>query len=45
MADIAIIFHWPSSEMAAFTLDELQHWHTLAVSRWNRMNSAENADE
>lgn len=37
MADIAAIFHWPLSEIAALTLDELILWRRLAVDSWNRM--------
>lgn len=33
MADIAFIFHWPPSEMAAMPLDEILNWHTLAKER------------
>jgi hypothetical protein len=41
MADIAIIFHWPPSEMAAMELDELQDWHAKALDRWEKINRAE----
>jgi len=40
MADIAMIFHWPLSEMAAMELEELSTWHEHAVSRWNKVNKA-----
>jgi hypothetical protein len=42
MADIAMIFHWPLSEMAAFEIEELVDWHDKAVTRWNRINRPEN---
>jgi len=33
MADIAVIFHWPPSEMDGWTLDELMHWRERARVR------------
>ena len=33
MADIAVVFHWPPSEMSAMPLPELLTWHALAVER------------
>jgi len=33
MADIAVVFHWPLSEMAAFSISELIEWHEMAVKR------------
>jgi len=33
MADIAVIFHWPPSEMEHWTLDELMHWRERARVR------------
>jgi hypothetical protein len=33
MANIAVIFHWPPSEMAAFSLSELLQWHDKAIER------------
>lgn len=41
MADIAAIFHWPLSELAALDLAELFLWRGLAIERWNRMNRTE----
>lgn len=41
MADIAAVFHWPLSELAALDLAELILWRGLAVDRWNRMNRTE----
>lgn len=41
MADIAAIFHWPLSELAAMDLNELIDWRDRAVERWNRMNEAQ----
>nr|WP_137681162.1 GpE family phage tail protein [Aurantiacibacter suaedae] len=40
MADIAAVFHWPLGELLALEIDDLIHWHTLAVDRWNQMNKA-----
>lgn len=39
MADIAILFHWPLSEIEALDLSELIGWRARAVDRWNRMNA------
>lgn len=33
MADIAVIFHWPPSEMYPMTLSELMAWHERARLR------------
>ncbi|WP_447870960.1 GpE family phage tail protein [Serratia fonticola] len=33
MADIAVIFHWPLSEMAGMSLTELLNWREKAVQR------------
>lgn len=41
MADIAAIFHWPLSEIAALSLAELIVWRRLAVDRWNTMHRSE----
>ncbi|MFP2768341.1 GpE family phage tail protein [Oceanisphaera sp. KMM 10153] len=38
MAEIAAIFHWPLSELAAMDLDELSAWHTQALNCFKRMN-------
>jgi hypothetical protein len=35
MADIAMVFHWPPSEMYAMDINELMRWHEKAISRWN----------
>ncbi|WP_421721792.1 GpE family phage tail protein [Aurantiacibacter suaedae] len=40
IADIAAVFHWPLGELLALEIDDLIHWHTLAVDRWNQMNKA-----
>ena len=40
MADIAAIFHWPLSEMAAMDILDLIDWRERAVARWNRMNDS-----
>ena len=37
MADIAAVFHWPLSEIAALPLDDLILWRGRAVESWNRM--------
>ena len=39
MADIAIIFHWPLSEMAAMDIEELMDWHDKALDRWEKIKS------
>lgn len=33
MADIAVIFHWPPSEMNNFSLTELMEWREQARQR------------
>ncbi|MEA9393676.1 GpE family phage tail protein [Acerihabitans sp. TG2] len=33
MADIAVIFHWPPSELFPMTLTELIHWRASALKR------------
>ncbi|WP_261409923.1 GpE family phage tail protein [Serratia quinivorans] len=33
MADIAVIFHWPPSEMVSMTLTELLDWRHKALQR------------
>lgn len=38
IAEIAAIFHWQLDTCRAFDLDELLHWHGLAVDVWRRMN-------
>lgn len=38
MGDIAAIFHWPLSDLAALPLDQLVKWHGVAVDWWNRVN-------
>jgi hypothetical protein len=37
MADIAIIFHWPLSDLEAMDVGELLMWRNIAVERWNAM--------
>lgn len=41
MADLAIIAHWPPSEMAAMDIIELMGWHQRLVDTHNRINGAE----
>ena len=41
MADIAAVFHWPLSELRAFSIGELVHWRRLAIEKWNEMNRTE----
>ena len=41
MAEIAIIAHWPQSEMAAMDISELMGWHQRLVEIHNRINGAE----
>jgi hypothetical protein len=36
MADIAVAFHWPPSELDKMSLTEIQTWHQLAVERTQR---------
>lgn len=38
MADIALIFHWPPSEMIGMDIVDLIEWRRRAVDRWNRIN-------
>lgn len=33
MADVAVIFHWPLSEISAFSLSELMNWQKRAIGR------------
>jgi hypothetical protein len=33
MADLAVMFHWPPSEMAAFSLQELGEWRARGIAR------------
>jgi hypothetical protein len=33
MADIAVIFHWPPSELYALSLSDLLTWRELALKR------------
>lgn len=33
MADIAVVFHWPSSEMCTMCLSDLLVWRALAAER------------
>jgi hypothetical protein len=35
MADVALVFHWPPSEMDRMTLPELARWRALALARHN----------
>jgi hypothetical protein len=41
MADIAAVFHWPPSEMAAMDLGELMAAHGRAIERYKAMNGNE----
>ena len=36
MADIAAVFHWPLSELAAMDLAELIYWQARAIERIQR---------
>ncbi|MGL5815347.1 MAG: GpE family phage tail protein [Aeromonas sp.] len=40
MADLAIIAHWPPSEMAVMGISELMGWHQNLVETHNRINGA-----
>lgn len=44
MAEVAAIFHWPLSELAALTLDELIDWRERAVAVWNRMHGPKDGE-
>ncbi len=33
LADLAIVFHWPPSELWELPLDELKHWHQHVKAR------------
>lgn len=33
MADIALVFHWPPSELNAMSVEELGRWRELAAAR------------
>jgi len=33
MADIAVIFHWPLSEMESWSVEELMQWRERAYQR------------
>nr|WP_324259032.1 GpE family phage tail protein [Cellvibrio fontiphilus] len=35
MADIALVFHWPLSELCTLSLPELIQWRQLAAERVN----------
>jgi len=35
MADLAVAFHWPLSELTLMTVAELMAWRELAVERMN----------
>jgi hypothetical protein len=39
MADIAAVFHWPPSEMAAMSIGELMAAHGRALDRFRAMNN------
>lgn len=38
MADIAAVFHWPLSELAAMDVLDLIDWRTRAVDRFHSMH-------
>jgi hypothetical protein len=38
IGDIAIIFHWPLSELRELPVGELLMWQNIAVDRWNAMH-------
>lgn len=37
MADIAAVFHWPLSELAAMDFFDLLDWHARALDRWKAL--------
>lgn len=43
MADIAAVFHWPLSEMAAMDIFELIAWRNRAISRWKAMKKVKSS--
>lgn len=38
LADLAMLFHWPLTELKALPVEELRLWHDLALERYNKMN-------
>ncbi|AUH00997.1 GpE family phage tail protein [Pectobacteriaceae bacterium CE70] len=38
MADIAVVFHWPPSELYPMSLAELVHWRAKALQRNGQPN-------
>lgn len=41
MADLAFIFHWGRAEIDALSLEDLMHWHALALDVWARAHKKE----
>jgi hypothetical protein len=41
MADIAVIMNQPIPVLEAMELEDIGHWHGLAIDRYNRMNGGE----
>ncbi|AJC66603.1 MULTISPECIES: GpE family phage tail protein [Dickeya] len=39
MADIAVIFHWPPSELYPMSLAELTRWRAKALERSGQTNA------
>ena len=37
LADLAMVFHWPPSELWDLPLDDLWHWHAEAKKRLEAM--------
>ncbi|WP_327195740.1 GpE family phage tail protein [Novosphingobium sp. Leaf2] len=40
IAEIAAVFHWPLSELAAMPIDDLLDWRERAIAIWNRMHAS-----
>ncbi|MFY0399958.1 GpE family phage tail protein [Brevundimonas naejangsanensis] len=38
-ADIALVFHWPASELDHMTIRDVMEWRERAVERWNRIHA------
>lgn len=40
MADVAVVFHWPPSELRELEVEELLNWRRLALERAKAMPGA-----
>lgn len=41
MGEIAAIFGWGPDTLMTMEIEDLAHWHNIAVTTWNRMNRSE----